>query len=118
MIRNYEKKGLFTVKQLSYTFKPRKRKKRTKNPSTVTYKPKLRTLAIREQKTYLQEVPDLTRQPIELFLDIEAIPDQDFTYLISLLVSENETTTYHPFWADSKTDEFQIWQRFLEKANA
>jgi len=118
MIRNYEKKGLFTVKQLSYTFKPRKRKKRTKNPSTVTYKPKLRTLAIREQKTYLQEVPDLTRQPIELFLDIEAIPDQDFTYLISLLVSENETTTYYPFWADSKTDEFQIWQQFLEKANA
>jgi predicted RecB family nuclease len=38
-INKYEKKGLFTVKQLSYTFKPRKRKKRAKNPPPVTHKP-------------------------------------------------------------------------------
>ena len=116
-INEYEKKGLFTVKQLSYTFKPRKRKKRTKNPPPVIHKPELQALAIREQKIYLQELPELTRQPVELFLDIEGIPDQQFYYLIGLLVCENDTSTYHPFWADTPDDEAQIWGQFLDKVN-
>jgi predicted RecB family nuclease len=116
-INGYEKKGLFTVKQLSYTFKPRKRKKRAKNPPPAIHKPELQALAIREQKIYLQELPELTRQPVELFLDIEGIPDQQFYYLIGLLVSKKGTTTYHPFWADTSDDESQIWQQFLEKVN-
>ena len=36
--RQYEKKGIFTVKQLSYLFKPRKRKKRSRKPPPVTHK--------------------------------------------------------------------------------
>lgn len=116
-INKYEKKGLFTVKQLSYTFKPRKRRKRAKNPPPVIHKPELQALAIREQKIYLQELPELTRQPVELFLDIEGIPDQQFYYLIGLLVSEKGTTTYHPFWAATPDDEAQIWGEFLEKVN-
>ena len=116
-INQYEKKGLFTVKQLSYTFKPRKRKKRTKNPPPVIHKPELQALAIREQKIYLQELPELTRQPVELFLDIEGIPDQQFYYLIGLLICENGILTYHPFWANTIDDETQIWQQFLDKIN-
>ena len=116
-INKYEKKGLFTVKQLSYTFKPRKRKKRVKNPPPVIHKPELQALAIREQKIYLQELPELPRQPVELFLDIEGIPDQQFYYLIGLLVSEKGNATYHPFWADTPDDEAQIWGEFLEKVN-
>ena len=116
-INQYEKKGLFTVKQLSYTFKPRKRRKRAKNPPPAIHKPELQALAIREQKIYLQELPELTRQPMELFLDIEGIPDQQFYYLLGLLVSEKGTTTYHSFWADTPEDEAQIWGEFLEKVN-
>jgi len=116
-INKYEKKGLFTVKQLSYTFKPRRRRKRTKNPPPVIHKPELQALAIREQKIYLQELPELTRQPVELFLDIEGVPNRQFYYLIGLLVSEKGTTTYHPFWADTPDDEAQIWEYFLEKVN-
>jgi predicted RecB family nuclease len=116
-INKYEKKGLFTVKQLSYTFKPRRRRKRVKNPPPVINKPELQALAIREQKIYLQELPELTRQPVELFLDIEGVPDRQFYYLIGLLVSEKGTTTYHPFWADTPEDEAQIWKQFLEEVN-
>jgi predicted RecB family nuclease len=116
-INRYERKGIFTVKQLSYTFKPRKRRKRTKNPPPVLHKPELQALAIRDQKIYLQELPELTRQPVELFLDIEGVPDQQFYYLIGLLVSENDTTTYHPFWADTLDDEALIWNQFMEKVN-
>jgi predicted RecB family nuclease len=74
-IRQYERKGIFTVKQLSYLFRPRKRKKRAKNPPPTTNKLELQALAIRTGKIYLQELPTLTRQETELFLDIEGEPD-------------------------------------------
>jgi predicted RecB family nuclease len=116
-INKYQKKGLFTVKQLSYTFKPRKRKKRAKNPPPVIHKPELQALAIREGKIYLQELPELIRQSVELFLDIEGVPDRQFYYLIGLLVNENGATTYHPFWANTSADEAQMWGQFLAKVS-
>ena len=85
-VQKYEKKGIFTVKQLSYLYKPRRRKKRTRNPPKPIYKPELQALAIRTGKIYLNELPELSRQPVELFLDIEGIPDQQLYYLIGLLV--------------------------------
>jgi len=115
-IRKYEKKGIFTVKQLSFLYKPRKRGKRAKK-APVTHKVELQALAIRTGKIYLQELPDLSRQPIELFLDIEGIPDQDMYYLIGLLVCEANSFTYHYFWADTSQEEAQIWQQFLEITN-
>jgi len=117
VIRRYEKKGIFTVKQLSYLYKPRRRKKRTKNPPPVLHKLELRALAIRTGKIYLQGLPELTRQPIELFLDIEGVPDEQYDYLIGLLVCEAGTCTHHFFWADTREDEGRIWQQFVEKAN-
>ena len=117
VVRRYEKKGIFTVKQLSYLFKPRKRKKRSKNPPPTRHKIELQALAIRTGKIYLQELPELSRQPVELFLDIEGIPDQQAYYLIGLLVCEGDTSAYHSFWADTLQDEAQIWRQFLEKVN-
>ena len=117
VIRQYEKKGIFTVKQLSYLYKPRKRKKRARNPPPPTHKIELQALAIRTEKIYLEELPELTRQPVELFLDIEGVPDRSLYYLMGLLVSEGETSTTHSFWADSDQDEGQMWQDFLATVN-
>jgi len=50
VMRQYERKGIFTVKQLSYLFKPRKRKKGSRKPPPVTHKVELQALAIREKK--------------------------------------------------------------------
>ena len=75
-MRQYERKGIFTVKQLSYLFKPRKRKKGSRKPPPVTHKVELQALAIREHKIYLQELPMLSRQPVELFVDMEGVPDR------------------------------------------
>lgn len=113
VIRKYEKKGIFTVRQLSYLYKLRRRKKRAKKHA-VTHKIELQALAIRTGKIYLQDVPEVLRQPVELFLDIEGIPDQQAFYLIGLLVCETDTCTYHSFWADTLQDEALIWQQFLE----
>jgi predicted RecB family nuclease len=112
--RQYEKKGIFTVKQLSYLFKPRKPKKRSRKPPQVTHKVELQALAIREKKIYLQELPALSRQPVELFLDMEGVPDRGRYYLMGLLVCQGDTTEHHAFWADTDQDERHMWQKFLD----
>ena len=62
-------------------------------------------MAIRTGKIYIQELPELSRQPVELFLDIESVPDQGVYYLIGLLVCDKDASTYHSFWADTLQDE-------------
>src|SRR5712691_1301934 len=114
VIRQYEKKGIFTVKQLSYLFKPRKPKKRSRKPPSVTHKVELQALAIREHKIYLQELPALSRQSVELFLDMEGVPDKGLYYLIGLLVCQPNTTEHHSFWANTDQDERHIWQQFVD----
>jgi RNase_H superfamily/Transposase IS66 family len=60
-------------------------------------------------------MPNLSRQKIELFIDIEGIPDQHGYYLIGLLVREEDQINYHPFWADTANDEAQTWRSFIDK---
>lgn len=97
-IHHYAKKGIFTVKQLSYVYKPRRPSKRAKNIQ-ATHKPEFQALAIRMGKVYLHHIPTFSRQPVELFFDMEGIPDQQCYYLIGLLISEDNTCSYHAFWA-------------------
>ncbi len=116
LIPKYHKKGIFTVTQLSYLFKPRRKRKRTKN-ANLHFKPELQALAIRTEKIYIQELPDIHRHHVELFLDIEGVPDQNFHYLIGLVVCKDKINSYHFYWADSIQDEEQIWKVFLKKIN-
>jgi predicted RecB family nuclease len=115
MMRQYEKKGIFTVKQLSYLFKPRKAKKRSRKLPPVTHKVELQALAIREKKIYLQELPVLSRQPVELFVDMEGVPDRGLYYLIGVLVCQGDTMEHYSFWANTDQDERHIWQQFFDK---
>ena len=115
VMRQYERKGIFTVKQLSYLFKPRKRKQGSRKPPPVTHKVELQALAIREKKIYLQELPTLSRQPVELFVDMEGVPDKGLYYLIGLLVCQGDTTKHYAFWADTDQDERHMWQEFIDK---
>ena len=116
-IKKYNKRGIFTIQQLSYLFKPRRKRKKRKNPEPVKHNLALQALAIREKKIYIQELPELNRQPVELFLDIEGIPDQRFYYLIGLLICERRCCTQFSFWADKLEDEETIWKQLLAKIN-
>ncbi len=118
VIRHYEKKGIFTIKQLSYLYKPRRRNKRKKKAPIQLHKLELQALAIRTNKIYIHELPKLNRKPIELFFDIEGIPDQNYEYLLGLLVChENKSCNHYSFWADTCEDEYVIWQQFIEVVN-
>jgi hypothetical protein len=67
-------------------------------------------LAIRTGKIYIQTVPEIQKSDIELFLDIEGIPDQQVSYLVGLPVRDHETLTHHAFWAETKEDEESVWR--------
>jgi len=113
MLKKYEKKGIFTVKQLSYLYRPRKRKKRSRK--TLRHSVELQALALRTHKIYVQELPKLSRQSTEIFLDIEGIPEENRYYLIGLLVCSEESQQYIPFWCDTLHDENVMWERFCKK---
>lgn len=115
VMRQYEKKGIFTVKPLSYLFTPRKQKKGSRKPPPVLHKVELQALAIRDNKISLHELPAIARQPVELFVDMEGVPDRGRYYLIGLLVCQADTMEPYAFWAETDHEEGHRWQQFVEK---
>jgi predicted RecB family nuclease len=113
LMRKYHDKGISTVHQLSHLFRPRRSRKKGKRP--VRHSLELQALAIRTGKTYVEDLPDLSRRPVELFLDMEGIPDQNLFYLIGLLVCMDEEARYYAFWADKPADEARMWEEFLDQ---
>ena len=115
VMRKYHKKGIFTVNQLSYLFKPRRqRRKRTHVPSRFNLE--LQALALRTRKIYIHQPPSIPEYPTELFLDIEGVPDHGTYYLIGLIVSANGRIQSHSLWADSPEDERNIFAALLDIA--
>jgi len=117
-IQKYQKKGIFTTNQLSYLFRPRKQRKGKKKTNIpLRYRSELQALSIRTKKIYIQELPVISRHEVELFLDIEGIPERDHYYLIGLLVVSGDKQLSYSFWANSINNEQQIWNDFIEKVN-
>jgi predicted RecB family nuclease len=111
-IMAHNTKGIFTVTQLSYTYRPRKRRQ-GKDRRPPKYSHSLKALAIRDHKIYVVEKPAIPWAGTLIFLDVEGVPDQDFYYLIGLLVTEGDTTKAFSFWADEQKEEEKIWREFL-----
>jgi predicted RecB family nuclease len=112
-LKKYNRKGLFTLTQLSCTFRPRKRGKRAKRAGYVRYAA-LQALAIREKKVHVYGTPDLPRKPVQVFLDAEGNEDGSFVYLLGILVVEGDGQTTHSFWADGPDQEVRIFDAFLD----
>jgi len=110
---SHRSKGIFTVTQLSYTFRPRKTPKRAKNPSRPRYMA-LQALAIRESTVYIHGTPRLPDSETQVYLDIEGLPDSESYYLIGALVVSAGKETFHTFWADQKSDEPATFAQFAE----
>lgn len=117
LIRKYQRKGIFTVNQLSYLYRPRRKKRRARNPPSVRHSLELQALVIRTGMIYLHQSPNLLRHETELFLDIEGIPDTKSFYLIGILICQGDHSSYFPFWSDKTEDEAQIWAEAIKTLN-
>lgn len=110
--QKHKERGIFTVTQLSYTFRPKSvAGRRTKPP--FKHNAALQALAIRERKIYVAHRPELPSATTSVFLDVEGVPDADFYYLVGAKLTENGDSTTHSFWANSKEDEAAIWSNLL-----
>jgi predicted RecB family nuclease len=112
-IRKYHRKGIFTVTQLSCTFRPRRRRKRTQ-PKSRPHHPALQALAIRDQKIYVLGTPRLPDATTRLYLDLEGHPDRQSAYLLGLIVEGNGVEERHSFWADRPSEEPRLVQQLLD----
>jgi predicted RecB family nuclease len=106
-------KGIFSVTQLSYTFRARRKPKRfAAKPDKYSHA--LRALALRERKIYVAGKPALKLQGNPVYLDVEGVPDRDFYYLIGLRVKSGEAYVQHAFWANALSEEHEMWAAFLQ----
>ncbi len=113
-IRKYNRRGIFTVTQLSCTFRPPKRSKRAQQQKSQPHNPALQALAIRDQKIYVLGTPRLPHATTRIYFDIEGDPDRQSAYLLGMIVERNGTEERHSFWAHSPVEEPQMFQQFLD----
>jgi predicted RecB family nuclease len=111
--QGHRSKGIFTVTQLSYTFRPRRVPKRAKNPATPHYFA-LQALAIREKTVYIHGTPRFPKSETQIYLDIEGLPNNESYYLIGALVVSEGKEIFHSFWADHESQEPDIVSQFVE----
>lgn len=110
--KKLHRKGIFTITQLSCTFRPRRRPKRLRD-KREKYHHSLKALAIREKKIHIIGNPVLKIEGTPVYLDVEGLPDQDFYYLIGMMIRSGESVVQHNLWADNKQEEKLIWIEFL-----
>lgn len=110
-VLNLHKRGIFTVRQLSHLYRPRRRRRYTKLPDK--HIPALKALAIRENQVYVRDPPDIPKNKVDIFLDVEGLPDNNFYYLMGLKVCEGPNEQSYSFWADSTSNEPRIWAQLL-----
>ncbi|MFN0075403.1 MAG: IS66 family transposase [Prosthecobacter sp.] len=114
--KKFQSKGIFTVTQFSYTFRPRRRPKR-KRDKQEKYHHSLKAMAIREKRIHIVGSPELQIDGTPVYLDVEGLPDRDFYYLIGLRIGNGDSAVHHSLWADTAQAEPKIWKKFLSVLN-
>jgi predicted RecB family nuclease len=110
--RKLRAKGIFTVTQLAYTFRPRRRAKK-QTDTTEKYNHSLKALAIRENKIHVVGSSELKIEGTPVYFDVEGLPDRDFYYLIGMRIGNGKSAVQHSLWANEIDDEERIWNDFL-----
>ena len=111
-INTLNKRGIFTVTQYSYTFRPR-RVNKSATQKIIKHHHSLNALAIRTKTIYISGRPDFPTAAVHIYLDVEGTANEGCYYLIGLIVDDGESLECHQFWADSKPEEKIIWEKLL-----
>jgi predicted RecB family nuclease len=112
-LRSHNHKGIFTVTQLSYTFRYRKPRKRAKQHEHPHYH-SLQARSIRTGTVHVHGRPSLPRGDTRVYLDIEGIPDRDLYYLVGVVVESGESITHYYYWADDEGGQDAAFTQFVE----
>jgi predicted RecB family nuclease len=112
-----EEKGISTITQLSYGYRPRRRRRikpatPARNPS-AKHDHKLKALAIKKAQIHVVGSPSITIGGTPVFMDVEEMPDRGFYYLIGLRHEKRGSPVEQFFWAGRPEDECDIWRGCL-----
>jgi predicted RecB family nuclease len=107
----HRRNGIFTVHQLSYTFRPRRAPKRATTLGPRSFA--LQALALREQTIYVQGSPQLPDAEVAVYLDIEGLSTSGPYYLLGVLLVSHDREEFQSFWADRRSDETTAFTRLL-----
>jgi predicted RecB family nuclease len=110
-------KGITTITQLSYGYRPRRRR-RIKSTASRSNRPlkhdhKLRAVAIKKAQVHVVGSPALSIDGTPVYLDVEGAPDHNSYYLIGLRYRHQGSYVERSLWADRPEDEFSIWRECL-----
>jgi len=107
-------KGITTITQLSYGYRPRRRRRSKLAPSRlsqlVKHDNKLKAIAIKKGQVHVIGTPEFGDDGTPVFIDVEGMPDRDLYYLIGIRYQDQGRAVERSFWADRPEDEFTIWQ--------
>ncbi|WP_162560575.1 TM0106 family RecB-like putative nuclease [Methylobacterium durans] len=105
-------KGISSVAQLSYTFRPPRRRRSASN-TNLKHDPALKALAVRTGRIHIVGTPTLSPAGIMVYMDVEGIPDRTFYYLVGLRYSSGKQEVQRSFWADNEVGEREMWNSCL-----
>ena len=118
--RKLEAKGITTITQLSYTYRPRRRSRphatpRPKN-TLVTNKNdnRLKALAIRKKQVHILSAENTTTPGTPIYFDIEGIPGADIYYLVGMRFKVAGEWIERSYWANTRTEERDVWKQCLK----
>ncbi len=102
--KKYHEKGIFTVAQLSYTFRPRRRPVELRK-----HEHSLQALAIRKNQIHVVGAVTMKETGTPVYLDVEGDPDRAFYYCIGLRFEASGEMVQRSYWADCPSDERTMW---------
>jgi hypothetical protein len=105
-------KGIFTITQLSYTYRPR-RHKGGRFSQIKKHSHALKALAIRKNRVHVIGDSKFELPVGAVYLDVEGVPDRDFYYLVGLRYRAGVTDLQRSFWADTASEEKDMWAACL-----
>jgi predicted RecB family nuclease len=125
----FHSKGIFSITQLSYGYRPRRRKRKktaaessrkigNRTTQIVRNDHKLKALAIKKNQIHVVGTPSIKFEGTPTFLDVEGLPDRDFYYLVGLRFESGGAHVERSFWADGLDGERIMWEKCLRDLKA
>lgn len=115
-IRQLNSKGIFTVNQLSYTFKPRRKPKRQKTRIRKHFIA-LKALAIRKKIIYILDTNiELEDVITRIYLDVEGYGETiKFYYLVGIVIEKGSIIIEKSYWISFKEDSKEVYKTLLNE---
>lgn len=123
-IQKLNNRGIFTVEQFSYKFRPRKVKNKSIHRKRIRHH-SLQALAIREDKIFIVDKIKFKLMPVQIYIDAEGLPDEGYVYLIGMAVIDNPKGINTSnggikklsFWGDTPEEEIKIFEQFIKEVS-